>query len=402
VTTQVDERRVQFADGEVSTPKLRTTARRLVFWVAIAAVLVLLAVASLALSGNGADTDRLSATSPGPDGAQALVRVLDQDGVSVTAPRTLSRALAETAASPNDTTVVLYDPSAILSKNQLLSLATAASTVVLIEPGTPALDVFAPGVAQAGAVTSETAHTDCSLQSVQRAGAVSGLDRGYRILDHATGATGCLGHDGVYSLVRIDGDDQTVTVLGGTTTLTNGTILQSGNAALALGLFGTAAHVVWYRPSLGDTTGVVQDGNPPPPPWVFPIAILAGLVLVAAGVWRGRRLGALVVERMPVVVRASETLEGRARLYQKSSARTHALDALRIGAIGRLARLCGLSAGASAEDVVGAVARATGRDLADLRALLLDDLPVRDAQLVQLSDDLRTLERETGDAVLPG
>jgi hypothetical protein len=402
VTAPVDERRVQFAAGEVTTPRLRTTGRRLLFWVAIAAVLALIATAALALSGNGADTARLSATSPGLTGAQALVRVLRQDGVTVTAPRTLRTALAETASAPDDTTVVLYDPSAILSKDQLLSLATAATTVVLIEPNTSALDVFAPQVAQAGTTTSGTAQADCSLRAVQRAGTVSGLARGYRILDHATAATGCLGRDGVYSLVRTSSADETVTVLGSTTTLTNGSILQDGNAALALGLFGSTAHVVWYRPSLGDTTGVVQDGNPPPPPWVFPIAILAGLVLVAAGVWRGRRLGALVVERMPVVVRASETLEGRARLYQKSSARTHALDALRIGTIGRLARLCGLSAGASAEDVVGAVARATGRNPHELRSLLLDDLPERDAHLVQLSDDLRTLEREVADAVLPG
>jgi hypothetical protein len=284
----------------------------------------------------------------------------------------------------------------------LRSLATAAGALVLIEPNTPALDALAPHVAQAGAVASGTAHADCSLSAVRQAGTVSGLARGYRILDHAAGATGCLGRDGVYSVVRIPGADQTVTVLGGTTTLTNGSILLHGNAALALGLFGGTGHVVWYRPSLGDTTGIIQDGNIPPPAWVFPIAILAGLVLVAAGVWRGRRLGPLVVERMPVVVRASETLEGRARLYQKSSARTHALDALRIGAIGRLARLCGLSAGASAEDVVGAVARATGRDPAALRSLLLEDLPRQDVRLVQLSDDLRTLERDVADAVRPG
>ena len=65
--------------------------------------------------------------------------------------------------------------------------------------------------------------------------------------------------------------------------------------------------------------------------------ILLLLVFLAAAFWRGRRLGPLVVENLPVVVRASETMEGRARLYQKSSARLHALDALRIGAIQRLA-----------------------------------------------------------------
>jgi hypothetical protein len=372
------------------------------FWVVMALVLVLLAAAALALSGNGADTARLSATSPAPTGAQGLVRVLRQDGVAVKAPRTLRAALSDAGTAPGDSTVVLYDPSALLTTTQLQTLATASAALVLIEPNTLALDALAPHVAQAGAVVSSIAHADCSLQAVRRAGTVSGLARGYRILDHAADATGCLGRDGVYSLIRIPGTDQTVTVLGATTTLTNGSILQDGNAALALGLFGDTSHVVWYRPSLGDTTGIVQDGNLPTPAWVFPVAILAGLVLVAAGVWRGRRLGPLVVERMPVVVRASETLEGRARLYQKSSTRTHALDALRIGAIGRLARLCGLSVGAGTDDVVGAVARATGRDPAVLRSLLLDELPGHDRRLVQLSDDLRTLERDVAEAVRPG
>ena len=402
MTTTVEERRVQFSEGEVATPRLRTTARRLVFWLVIAAILVLLAVAALALSGNGSDTALLSATSPGPTGAQALVRVLEQDGIGVRAPRTLKAALADAAVAPADTTVVLYDPSSLLTAGQLHSLATATGALVLIEPNTLALDALAPQVAQAGALASGTAHADCSLRAVQRAGTVSGLARGYRILDTTAGATGCLGRGRVYSLVQAIHSGQTVTVLGATTTLTNGSILRSGNAALALGLFGATDHVVWYRPSLGDTTGIVQDGNLPTPTWVFPVAILAGLVLLASAVWRGRRFGSLVIERMPVVVRASETLEGRARLYQKASARTHALDSLRIGAIGRLARLCGLSAGASAEDVVGAVARATGRDPGELRSILLDDLPGRDAHLVQLSDDLKTLERDVAEAVRPG
>jgi hypothetical protein len=402
VTTTVEERRVQFSEGEVATPRLRTTARRLVFWLAMAAILVILAVAALALSGNGSDTALLSATSPGPTGAQALIRVLEQDGIAVKAPRTLKAALVDAGAAPDDTTVVLYDPSSLLTRTQLHSLTTATGAVVLIEPNTLALDAFAPNVAQAGVPASGTAHADCALRAVQRAGTVSGLARGYRILDRAAGSTGCLGRDGVYSLVRISGAHQTVTVLGGTTTLTNGSILGDGNAALALGLFGATDHVVWYRPSLGDTTGIVQDGNLPTPAWIFPVAVLAALVLLAAGVWRGRRFGALVIERMPVVVRASETLEGRARLYQKASARTHALDALRIGAIGRLARLCGLSAGASTEDVVGAVATATGRDPGELRPILFGELPTRDAHLLQLSDDLKALERDVAEAVRPG
>jgi hypothetical protein len=108
-----------------------------------------------------------------------------------------------------------------------------------------------------------------------------------------------------------------------------------------------------------------------------------------------------VVERLPVLVRASETLEGRARLYQKASARLHALDALRIGTLDRLARLCGLPRRASVDDIIGAVARATGRSVDELRALLVDAEPRGDAELVRRSDQLADLEHEVAAATRP-
>ena len=121
--------------------------------------------------------------------------------------------------------------------------------------------------------------------------------------------------------------------------------------------------------------------------------VLLLLVFLAAAFWRGRRLGPLVVENLPVVVRASETMEGRARLYQKSSARLHALDALRIGAIARLATQCGLSRLAGVDEVVAAVATLTGADSIRLRELLIDTVPTTDRELVRLSDDLLEVER---------
>jgi hypothetical protein len=271
---------------------------------------------------------------------------------------------------------------------------------VLIQPSGHELDALAPGVALAGDVP-DTAGADCDYPPVQRAGAVSGLEKGYRIDTKTVDEQGCLGKDSVYSLVRVSNADQTVTVLGSTNILTNQSIILSGNAALALGLFGSTRHLVWYLPSLADVPGVAQDHILPNPPWVFLTAILAALVLVAAGVWRGRRLGPVVVERMPVTVRASETLEGRARLYQKASARTHALDALRIGAISRIAIHCGLPTVAGVDEVIGAVAAVTGRSVASLRGLLLDEAPTSDAQLIRLSDELHRLEADVRDAVVP-
>jgi hypothetical protein len=68
-------------------------------------------------------------------------------------------------------------------------------------------------------------------------------------------------------------------------------------------------------------------------------------LLVALGVlalWRGRRLGPVVEEPLPVVVRAAETVEGRSRLYRKAGARDVAAEALRRAAVRRLGTALGL------------------------------------------------------------
>ena len=121
----------------------------------------------------------------------------------------------------------------------------------------------------------------------------------------------------------------------------------------------------------------------------------------AAGIWRGRRFGPLVAERLPVTVRASETTEGRARLYAQSRDSLHAADQLRIGVLERLARLLSLGAGASAQEIADAAAARAGIDRTAVRAVLLDDLPSTDADLVDLSVRLRQLEDTVHSRVRP-
>jgi hypothetical protein len=297
--------------------------------------------------------------------------------------------------------LVIYDPKSILDEKQLASLTAATTHLVLILPSYRELNALAPSVALAG-IVSRNANADCSFRPVARARSVSGLQQGYRILSRTAGEQGCLGAGGVYSLVRMKSTNHTVTVLGSTTVLTNQSIPLKGNAALALGLFGSTQHLVWYRPSLTDTAGITEDGTLPTPPWVPLTAVLLALVVIGAAVWRGRRLGPVVVERMPVTVRASETMEGRARLYQRASARTHALDALRIGALSRMAKSSGLPARAGVDEVIGAAATLTGRSLDSLRALLLDAVPVSDRELVRLSDELQELEQDVRKAAVAG
>lgn len=397
--TNVADARVQFSESEVVTLSVRGTARRWLFWILVALLLVLLGFGAVLAAGAATGQNDLSATNPAPNGAAALVNVLRTDHVAVYAPDTLVDARHDALHTEN-TTVAVYDPTSILTKGQIGKLKTIATNLILIEPSTHELEILAPNVSQAGYVSAQ-AKSDCDYLPVQRAEEVDGLQNGYRIASGSTDAVGCLGGDGVYSLVRVHRGGQTVTVLGSDQILENQSILQDGNAALALGLFGSTKDLVWYLPSLADVSGTAAGSPLPSPPWVGLSITLVAIVFVAAAFWRGRRLGPVVIERMPVNVRSNETMEGRARLYQKASARQHALDSLRIGTVSRIATLCGLPNLATVEEVVGAASRVTGREPGDVRGILLDTVPHSDLQLVHLSDQLLELEADVRRGVIP-
>jgi hypothetical protein len=86
-------------------------------------------------------------------------------------------------------------------------------------------------------------------------------------------------------------------------------------------------------------------------------------------------------------------MQGRARLYEKASARQHTLDSLRIGTIARLAKACGLPVVATVDEVIAGAAAIAAMDPKEVAGLLIDDYPASDRDLVRLSDALLALEQ---------
>lgn len=393
---------VQETTATSLTPTVRSLARRSVFWLVLAAIAAAVAIVSAIAAGSGPTGEPLGADNPAPVGAQALVKVLGAHGVTVVAADTFAEA---TAAGGKQATVLVYDPSALLSAEQLQQLK--AKNLVLVAPGKSALDALAGGVSAATRnLPADTVAAGCSLPAAQRSGDILAGGSAYRVPDTFTG---CFPRgDGRYSLATGPrsgsqagtGTVTTVTVLGAAAVLRNESIINAGNAALAVALLGAEPTLVWYLPSLAD----VPSSGPPSlgeltPGWVTPVLVLLVAVAAAAAFWRGRRFGPLVAENLPVVVKARETMEGRARLYQRSSARLHALDALRIGAAGRLATLTGLPRSATIGEIADAVARLTGRHPDELRGILLDASPASDGELARLSQQLTDLEIATTRAI---
>jgi hypothetical protein len=380
--------------------KRPSKTRGIVVAVALALAFVLVIVIAYAVTRTPPRTsDYLSPTSGSPSGSRALVNVLRDQGVTVETPETLADVRA-IDADPGDTTLVLFDNQVVLGPDQRQQLLDVADRLIVIEPFDEELADYAPGVVLETTTFGGSSPADCALSAVQKAESIQSPAYLYNTADSDNPVIGCFADtfddaDEVYSVVRVSTDGVEVTVVGIGGAFTNGSILAAGNAAFALNLLGEDETLIWYRPGLADLeSGEVPTLENLTPPWVTPAIILMFMLLLAAAIWRGRRVGPLVTEKLPVIVRANETMEGRARLYERAGARDHALDSLRIGTIARLAVSCGLPKRSTVDDVVVAVSSLTGRPRAEVSALLLDGVPANDGALVKLSDDLLLLEAE--------
>jgi hypothetical protein len=231
----------------------------------------------------------------------------------------------------------------------------------------------------------------CDLPEATKAGEVQfGASDTYEAAgDHPI--TKC--YDG--AVVRYQAGGRTVTVVGSADFMTNSGLPKQGNAALAMNLAGTRPRLIWYAPQHieGEKSGGsdIFDLIPDAVNWiVWQLCVVVAL----AALWRGRRLGPLVAEKLPVVVRASETVEGRGRLYRSHRARDQAADAMRTAALQRMLPRVGLAVNAAPPAVVAAVSQRCDKSPEALHYFLFGPPPAADEDLVNLSRELDDIERQ--------
>ncbi|MEU3795315.1 DUF4350 domain-containing protein [Streptomyces fructofermentans] len=391
--------------GATTLPSTSTspTARRL--WarsrgVLLAAVVLLAAAVAMAVVRSGDRHGNLDPRSADPYGSRAVAELLAEQGVSTRVVTTLDEA-ADAAGS--DTTLLVARPDLLTDRQQTRlrsALRTSGGRTVLVAPASPSVATLAPGVTAAPAPASDTTlPPDCELPAARRAGTA---DTGrVRYTTEALDADSCYPSDGLPTLLRLpaaEGEGDTV-VLGAPDILLNDHLDERGNASLALQLLGSRPHLVWYLPSLSDDsatdTGDRSFVDLIPPVWLWGTLQLFFAALLAA-LWRARRLGPLVPERLPVAIRASETVEGRARLYSKARARDRAASALRSTTRIRLAPLVGVSPtqAHAPEALLPALSTRIHREGQPLHSLLFGPPPHDDAALIALADQLDALESE--------
>lgn len=370
--------------------------RRLIGWGVIAAVLVIVGLIGAAISTSNEWTQRgvLDPASAGPQGTRALSNILGEQGIDVIVVRSRTAALDALQSGP--ATLVLPDTPA-LSDAGLTEMTDAAADIVLIDPRSRTLRLLLDGSSAGGFAADSPLEPDCDLAEATRSGAVAPG----ALFVPGTGVTGCYPSDDGFGLLFTESAGQRVSAVDARVLFTNEMLTDGGNAALGLNLLGHQDRVIWYVPDAGDTDLIDADPTlgEQTPEWVSPVIVLLLIAGVAAGIWRGRRFGPLVTERLPVTVRATETTEGRARLYAHARDALHAADELRFAALERLARTLALGSAASASAIADAAAERTGFDRAAVRSILITDEPDSDAQLVALHERLRTLESAVKSAV---
>jgi hypothetical protein len=185
-----------------------------------------------------------------------------------------------------------------------------------------------------------------------------------------------------------------VIMLGDESLIINGAILDSDNAAIALHLFEHTSHLLWYVPSQADIAATDGSSRSITPSWFQPGLVLGTSAVVLLCLWRGRRLGRLVTEPLPVIVRAVETTESRGRLYRKARDRSRALAVLQQATRKRLATFLGLSASTALSNVAAASAAVSSRNYDDVMDLLESPAAHDDSCLLELASALRALEKE--------
>jgi hypothetical protein len=384
----------------MSRGSTRATLLVILAVVAVAALLAALTAGGVTRGGS------LDPDSPRPTGARAVARVLAHQGVGVEVVR--DAAAFDAAALDARTTLLVTGTDALgrTGARRVAARSAEAGATVLAAPGPLVLralgdpvqpvEVAVGGEVAAGpgcrqpAVAGLTVEVDQALGyrpvagDPERAGAVPG---------------GCFTGPGDTSLLVAvpaggPGPPGDTDLLGADELLSNDAVTSADNAAAALRLLGRQPRLVWYVPDPAD----VRAGDGDVLTNQLPTALFPGLglltaALVALLLWRGRRLGPLVVEPLPVVVRAIESTHGRGRLYRRVRDRPHAATLLRAGTVRRLREVLRLPPGDLAP-LLTSVASLTGRSAGELNALLVTRPVHSDADLTRLAHDLAVLEKE--------
>lgn len=389
----------------------------------IAAVLIVVAFAVvIVLSGRQTSARPFDVTSSAPDGYRAIAILLRERGAHLTT--TSADRMRRHPPGPGDVLVIPVPD--LLTIVEYRSARDAAGNGALVVLGSPRRSTSGPGeeggvpMGWTGAVSSRSLADmaaeprdpgRCDIARLDGLGPIDVLPAEPVEVGRSGEQRSCYGDDVTADVVEERVGDGSVITLGSPYRWSNARLQPAkeaggqplDNAALALRLLGPSADGATAGTSITfvdpvPTGGVAPDGTRSPLELLPTGVKLAVLQLVVAFVlyawWRGRRLGSVVVERMPVQIAGSELVVAVGDLLRRRGTPQRAADVLRRDARSGLARRFGVPSDAAPNTLVEVVASRTGRDPGDLAAVLLD-APVDSAEaLLRLAQALSDIRQE--------
>lgn len=382
-------------------PSLRSRlwSLRLVIGASLALLVILVLVISRAETTSSAD---LSTRNSDPDGAMATAEILRSQGVRVDEVTYLSRIHI---SDPTTTTLAIALPTN-LSGTQIDSILAYPGDLVFIGAGPELVDALGGGL-QYSTVGNDPRFAGCSDPDATAAGYTTAVSPRIRATSAIDTAVCFADAEGYGTYVRLAQDGRRIVIIADPVIAMNRDLAEEGNAALVLRALGKNRNLIWYVGEIDDTTTFIDPDSPEP---AIPDSVTATSDFVPRGtvdalwalafaglvatLWKGRRMGPLVTEPLPVIVHASESTRGRGRLYQRARAFGRASAALRAAAAERMGRRLGVPRSADAPALIAAIVGASNRDPRAIERLLYGPPPRSEQDMMALAEELDTLEKE--------
>ncbi|KGM14698.1 hypothetical protein N867_17405, partial [Actinotalea fermentans ATCC 43279 = JCM 9966 = DSM 3133] len=307
-------------DGTTVMLRARTRWERLRWPLAALVTFLLLVLMSSLLQARTSGV-ALAPDNPGERGGRAVAQILGDQGVDVHYVRTVreARALA------GEGTTLLVAGTAALAESEAAELADVPADLVVVGPDQYLVDALTDGEfrAEGGFYLSGVQSAACGDADARAAEEIA--SEGPALVATGDGVVcfpdqGSGPRAGAYGSVERDG--RRIVVINDADLMTNADLADHGHAALVLRALGQHEDLVWLVPAptpvagpgTGDLVGLLF------PDWAPTVALQLLVLLVALALWRGRRLGRVVTEPLPVTVRAAEATLGRGRLYRRARA----------------------------------------------------------------------------------
>ena len=288
---------------------------------ALALVVALLAlIAGVVLVGDpgGDEYAPLDPRSPAPDGLAGVLELLGNENVHVDI----------TTDIPSDTSAKIFvpmDPQRQEEREAVRDFAERGGTVIVA--GATALT---HELEPAGAPMSDFFGSSRHLANCTMLESVGEIHHGnWDAMEVPADAESCFEMgDGAWLVARPTGGG-TIIALGSAAPFTNDWLADDDNAVLAAALLGPApgdSVVVRPLPQVGEGDTPILELVPA---GFWRGLILLGLALLALVLWKGRRLGAPVAEKLPPVLPSAELARSVGQLYQRVGDREGAAKRLR-------------------------------------------------------------------------